>query len=98
MSILFPANPGDSTTWLVTQIDGKIYIYTSTGQEILFREIFIIDDRLTSNSVKATATTFTHYANPSGKPTIKINFTLESTTPTKTRLESKNFETVVSLR
>lgn len=97
-SILFPANPGDSTTWLVTQIDGKIYIYTSTGQEILFREIFIIDDRLTSNSVKATATTFTHYANPSGKPTIKINFTLESTTPTKTRLESKNFETVVSLR
>lgn len=96
--IAVPANPGDSTSQLIMQINGKHYIYVSFGQEVLFGEFGVITDRLTSNSVKAPTLSFTHIANPGGKPTIKITFTLESTTPTKSGIESKNFETVVSLR
>jgi type II secretory pathway pseudopilin PulG len=93
-----PANPGDSSPSLLMKINGKNYIYESFGQEIVFGESGVITDRLTSNSVEAPTLTFTHFANPGGKPTIKINFTLESTTPKKTGVESKNFETVVSVR
>lgn len=96
--ILLPANPGDSTPWLVTRIDGTVYVHVSLGQEISYGKLFILADRLTSNSVKAPNTTFTRFENPGGKPTIQINFTLESTTPTKTGVESKDFETVVSVR
>ncbi len=102
--LLAPLDAGDTTPWLVMNIGGINYTYTSgsisTGEpSIVFGDLGVVSDRLTSNSVVDSDLTFTHIGNPGGKPTIKINFTLESTTPSRDgSFESKDFESVFSIR
>jgi len=103
-TLLAPLDPGDTTPWLVMNIGGINYTYISgsisTGEPtIVFGNLGIDSDRLTSNSVVDSVLTFTHIGNLGGKPTIKINFTLESTTPSKDgTFETRDFESVFSVR
>ena len=97
-----PLNPGDSTPYLIAKINTKNYIYLKNPNdgEIIFGEFFIVIDRLTSNSVQLdNPMSFTHISNPGGKPTIKVEFTLKSTTQSKDgTFESRDFESVFSIR
>ena len=96
-SISVPTNPGDSSSSLKLIINGSDHDY--------FLDSFVLNfdtgetTPVTSNSVQVQAIEFTHVAESGGKPTIKINFTLESTTPSRDgTFESKDFESVFSVR
>lgn len=95
-SISVPTNPGDSSSSLNLVINGSNYDY--------FLDNFVLNldtgatTPVTSNSVLVQGVEFTHIAESGGKPTIKVSFTLESAKPTKTGVETKNFESVFSVR
>lgn len=95
--IVFPANPGQdgNVMWLV--LDGQSYIYRSDGtsMELLVTPSASFVD-ITSNLVEITGLTFRNIGG--GKPTVKIILTLETTKEPKDGPETKNFETVISLR
>lgn len=97
-----PLNPGDSTPYLVAKINVKTYIYFKElgKNEITFGEFPAVGDKLTSNSVRLdNPMSFTNISNPDGKPTIKVEFTLKSTTQSKDgTFESRDFESVFSIR
>lgn len=95
-SIVNPLNPGDVSPTLELDINGITHTYSLNNSTIQLDDGGV--NSLTSNTVSVQQLTFTNISTASVKPTIKINLSLESTTTTKTGVESKDFETVVSLR
>ena len=95
-SLITPPNPGDVSTTLEIDINGITHIYSLNGATIELDDGQI--NSLSSNTVAVQQLTFTNISTAATRPTIKINFSLDSTTPTKAGVESKDFETVVSLR
>lgn len=95
-SLITPPNPGDVSTTLELDINGTSHIYSLNSATIELDDGQI--NSLSSNTVAVQQLTFTNISTAATKPTIKINFSLDSATTTKTGVESKGFETVVSLR
>jgi len=101
-NVVIPVNLGDSEPLLRLTINGNDYIYRQRSQTLdLQRQQVGVPDwiYLTSNLVTAPVDmTFTRVGNTGGNPTIKITFTLRSTTVPKGGPKQKTFETVVGTR
>ncbi|MEX0616340.1 MAG: prepilin-type N-terminal cleavage/methylation domain-containing protein [Candidatus Woykebacteria bacterium] len=92
-----PAAPGNTSSILWLRINGGDYRYTLSGSTINLQtsgpSVPITGDFIQANNLQ-----FTNIGNQGGFPTVILTFTLSSTEPTKTSLQSKNFSTVISLR
>ena len=95
-SIVSPLNPGGVSSTLELDINGINHTYSLNNSTIKLDDGQV--NSLTSNTVSVQQLTFTNISTASAKPTVRINFSLDSTTTTKAGVESKDFETVVSLR
>ena len=95
-SIVSPINPGGVSSTLELDINGINHTYSLNNSTIKLDDGQV--NSLTSNTVSVQQLTFTNISTASAKPTVRINFSLDSTTTTKAGVESKDFETVVSLR
>jgi len=99
-SVIFPAAPGQLATSLWLDINGVVKVYYVLDSKIqLYSNDTGTWTQVTSDSVTTpTSFTFDNFSNAGGKPTIKITFTLKSTTSQKGGSRSKTFESVVGLR
>lgn len=100
-TVLQPAVPGETRPFLALSINGTPYVYASLGEGLI---LFIWGDGesitpVISNSVRVENISVTRVSNNDTKPTLKISFTLESTTPSKDgTFESRDFESVFGVR
>jgi len=95
-SVISPPNPGDISSTLELDVNGITLIYSLNGSTIELDDGSV--NSVTGNPILVQQLTFANVSTASAKPTIKINFSLESTTTTKAGAESMDFETVVSTR
>lgn len=95
--VLVPAAFGEPSESLVLRKNGVNTLYDLTG------DVFEITDdvdtqRLNSIGTKVSGLSFTKIGNPTGKPTIQIEFTLRSAVEEAGGPETKDFKTTIGLR
>lgn len=99
-SIILPTNLGDTTSSLQTTVGSETHVYSLSANNLDFQNQSIASQsaRLNSNLVKVNLLSFQRLGNSGGKPTLKVNFTLENQSQTKQGIVTKNFELVVGTR
>lgn len=96
-SIPTPSSLGQSTTSLVTEIDGRENTYlVDNGRLMLNNDLG--SNNLNSSTTQVSSLSFQKIGNVNGKETIVIGLTLNSTTQRSSGPESKSFQTTASLR
>lgn len=97
-SITTPATPsGQLTNTLALVISGSTYTYSLSNNSLVVTGPSGTD-YLTGYDAAVANLQFQRLGNPNGKNTIQINFTLESTTDTKTVTPSRTYQTSIGIR
>lgn len=96
-SISVPANLGDTGNSLQFSANGITYTYALNGNDLI-----ITDDSgnniLNSFDTGISGLTFTRIGNIGGKPTIRLNFVINSKNTGSGQQEIKTFQTTAGLR
>lgn len=96
-AINIPANLGDTNTSLSLEVNGTSINYYLSGENIYQNDGTSIE-RVNNFGTKIPAFTVTRLGNSGSKPTLKINFTVESTISQSKGRESKNYSVTVGTR
>jgi type II secretory pathway pseudopilin PulG len=96
-SITTPPNPGNSSSTLTFVKNGNNYTYATSSGNLTFTDS-IGTDNLNSPQVTVTNLNFTRIGFAGKKPTIKINFTLTSTSKPQQGKDTQSFQTTIVLR
>lgn len=96
-SIAVPASLGQTATSLQLVIGGTNYTYNLSSQNLQLTTS-LGTDNLNSSQVQIQAVSFQRVGNVGGKPTVRINLTLASSTQVSGNSEVRSYQTTVGLR
>jgi hypothetical protein len=97
-AITIPSSLGTpSATLRITLNDGSIYTYSLLGTVMQLNDT-LGTYRLNSSDANVSNLTFTQLGKVNGKNSIKIHFTLTSTTKKRTGADIKDFDTTLGIR
>jgi hypothetical protein len=96
-AITIPANLGEQSNTLGLTINGVLYTYALQGEN-LFLTSTAGTGQLNSEGTTISGLSFRRYGNVTGKPSVRIVFTLESTTHRTGGPEIRSFETTLGVR
>ncbi|HET8671680.1 MAG TPA: prepilin-type N-terminal cleavage/methylation domain-containing protein [Candidatus Saccharimonadales bacterium] len=100
-SITTPASLGASSSILEIVVDGVTFTYELVGGNLQLTDMATGSNRtnnLNSSETTVSAVSFQRLGNASGKDTIRLSFTLTSTTEQKQGYRSETFTTTVGRR
>lgn len=96
-TLITPINIGDVSNNLQITRSGINYTYSLTNGNLELNNNLGMN-MLNSYDTQLSDVSFTRIGNTSGKPSVRISYTVSSRTIRKGILESKSFQTTISLR
>lgn len=96
--ITVPASTGVKTENAALTIDGEAFTYTASSSGGLVITQNSGSDYLTSNETRISNLSFTRLGNAGGKNSLMISFTLTGRQALKNSYETRDYQTVISLR
>lgn len=96
-SIVLPASPGQSGNTMEVFIDGQSYTYQESNGTLTLVAGSAIDT-LTGVGTNLSLLSFTRLGNPNGKHSVRVSYTLTSSTRTFQGPRVQSFQTTMTLR
>lgn len=96
-SVVQPAGLGQQTTNLILQIGATTYTYALQNGNLVLTDP-IETAAVNSYGTMVSNTTFTRYGNVNGKPSVRLTFTLTSTTQRTSGAETRDYEATYGTR
>lgn len=98
-SITTPSAAGESGSTLSFSKGSSVYFYFISANNLRLQTFFpLTSANLNSSETKVSNLSFQRIGNAGGKDTLRIQFTLESTTERTAGSETRNFTTTIGIR
>jgi hypothetical protein len=96
-AITVPVSLGDQSSSLTLRIGPSLYTYAVSAGDLML-ETASVGAALNSYGTKVSGVSFRRYGNVNGKHSVRIAFTLTSTTQKTSGAEVQNFQTMIGLQ